>query len=468
MKLTRPRTLFFLMFCITMLLNVNFTILRSVRSTLAVVDLGSSASTIPIFELFGALPGSIVMAWGLSLLMRRFSIQKVFFFTMAIFLGFFLLFALGLYPALVALRQKGEVSQTLLQLFSMSFYVMGELWKPALAIILFWGLVNQHMPIEEAKKLYAPLMFGASLGGILTGPLVSLCTSERLWKLLYLSAERWTHSLMMMMFLVSLFGVIAAYFYYRVWLYFSSHSPEKMESSSKGISLKESASLCLRVPELRLLSWIVIADYIAYSLGEVIFLDVLKRKFPLACDYCNYMGKISAWSGTLTVLSALFLAPAVLSRCRWIIAALATPICLLATEGAFFIFLRAGALSSSWFGWSEGEWIGVIIFLGSLQYCLCRAAKYTLFDASKEIAFVLMPEVHKMKGKLIVDGICARIGRGAASTMSLSFIALCGGVFASALLTGFVALGMAMSWIFSTRKLARLLEKERVEEPLST
>jgi ATP/ADP translocase len=79
---------FFLMFSITMLLNINFTILKSVRNTLAVVDLGIGASTIPIFELFGALPCSILMTWGLSLLMRI-SIHKVFLIAMAIFLGFF-------------------------------------------------------------------------------------------------------------------------------------------------------------------------------------------------------------------------------------------------------------------------------------------------------------------------------------------------------------------------------------------
>ena len=69
---------FFLMFSITMLLNINFTILKSVRNTLAVVDLGIGASTIPIFELFGALPCSILMTWGLSLLMQDFYTQSIF------------------------------------------------------------------------------------------------------------------------------------------------------------------------------------------------------------------------------------------------------------------------------------------------------------------------------------------------------------------------------------------------------
>ena len=345
---------FFLMFSITMLLNINFTILKSVRNTLAVVDLGIGASTIPIFELFGALPCSILMTWGLSLLMRI-SIHKVFLIAMAIFLGFFLIFAMGLYPALVSLRQKGEIGTGILQIFSMSFYVMGELWKPALASILFSGLVNQHIPLAEAKRLYAPLMLGGSIGAILAGPIVSFCTSEALWKYFLLSSEQWTHALILMMFVVTILGVITAVLYYQLWLYFSQRSKEQVASSEHASSLKESIRLCFQVPHLRLLSWIVIADYIAYSLGEVIFLDVLKIKFPKACDYCNYMGTISAWTGILTVISALFITPFILQRCRWVIAALATPLCLLITEGCFFIFLRGKIISDTWFGWDRNR-----------------------------------------------------------------------------------------------------------------
>ena len=341
---------------------------------------------------------------------------------------------------------------------------MGELWKPALASILFWGLVNQHIPLAEAKRLYAPLMLGGSIGAILAGPIVSFCTSEALWKYFLLSSEQWTHALILMMFVVTILGVITAVLYYQLWLYFSQRSKEQVASSEHASSLKESIRLCFQVPHLRLLSWIVIADYIAYSLGEVIFLDVLKIKFPKACDYCNYMGTISAWTGILTVISALFITPFILQRCRWVIAALATPLCLLITEGCFFIFLRGKIISDTWFGWTETEWMGVIILLGSLQYCICRAAKYTLFDASKELAFVLMPPFQKMKGKLVIDGICARLGRGGASTLSICLITVCGGVFASSLLTGIIAICMTFSWIFTTHRLGKLLYRDLLKQ----
>lgn len=448
--------LFFLMFSIILLLNIDFTILKSVRNTLAVVDLGRGAGSIPLFELFGALPGSIAMTWGMARLMNRCAIRHVFSITMTLFLSFFLLFAWGLYPYL-----KGANSWEL-QACSMVFYVVSELWKPALIVILFWGLINQHMPMGEAKKRYASLMLGASIGALLAGPIISACTSLTLWEQMPFASERWAHAFTALMSIVAALGWIVVYLYDQLWHHLSQQATNS--SDTHHTSLQESLTVSLGSPPLRLLAWIVIADYIAYSLGEVIFLDVLKRKFPDACDYCSYVGALSAWGGALTVLCALFVAPILLQRHRWVIAALATPICLLATEGAFFLVLRCQQLSCSWFGWTEATWISVVVLLGSLQYCLCRATKYTLFDASKELAFVEMPADHKMKGKLVIDGICARLGRGGASALSLCLIRGCGGVIASAYLAGIFAIATGISWLFTTRKLGRLLEKETAVE----
>jgi len=100
----RSSYLFFLMFTLFLLLNLNFTILKSLRNTLAVVDLGGGAHTIPFFELFGALPGAFLMTSLLAFLLRRFSIEKVFLSTLIIFLGFFLIFAIWVYPFLSQLR----------------------------------------------------------------------------------------------------------------------------------------------------------------------------------------------------------------------------------------------------------------------------------------------------------------------------------------------------------------------------
>lgn len=443
----RSRSLFILMFSVVLLLNVNFSILRSVRNTLTVADIGGGAHAIPLFELFGALPGAILLTWALGKLMHRFSMQRVFLLVMGSFLGFFLLFSMVLYPWLLVGAQ-GEIKT----ISSLMFYVIAELWKTALMIILFWGLVNKYIPLEEAKSLYAPLMLGASLGSMLAGPFVSFCSSS--WKFFPLSSQPWTHIFITLMIVVSLLGVLLGYLYCLLSKQLTFAKAEKVAQREERFSLRENISLCWRTPHLFLLCWIVMADYIAYSLGEVVFFDVLKRKYTSPSEYCQFMAMLNSWGGGCTLFFALFVNPLLLKHCRWVVAALATPICLLLLEGLFFVILRC---ETCWF--NPEQWLSAVIFMGTLQFCLCRACKYTLLDASKELAFVMLPQEEKMKGKLVVDGICARLGRGGASVITLSLAGIYGGVIASSSVAGWIALGLGFTWFIATTRLGKWVDR---------
>jgi AAA family ATP:ADP antiporter len=223
---------------------------------------------------------------------------------------------------------------------------------------------------------------------------------------------------------------------------------EKKEKET--LSLWTSIQACMKSRYLALLAWVTIADYIAYALGEVVFLDVLKTAYPDPKDYCHFMGKLSFWSGALTALSALVVTPILMKRCRWVVASLVTPLCLLITEGAFFFSLWHPSLAKE---------IGLLVFLGSAFFCLVRAAKYTLFDTSKEISFVLLPSLQKMQGKLVVDGMCARLGRGGGSFVTLALVQVSGGVMATAPIAGALAIFIALSCCLATSKLGALVER---------
>lgn len=460
MKSPRSSYLFVCMFTIFLLLNLNFAILRSVRTTLAVSDLGGGAHWVPTFEILGALPGAFIMTWGLAKLLKRFSIERVFFTTLAVFLGFFLLFSTLIYPFLHTLKLSNESGHILLPALSMLFYTMSELWKPALGVILFWGLVNQYLPAAQAKKLYAPLMLGGSVGSILSSPLISVCTSETLWGLPSSSPEHWKYSFNAITGVVVVIGIATAGLYHLLWKEFnrSDFKTNSEESASEEERLTHGKVLsCLKDPKLRLLSWIVVADYFAYSLGEVIFLGLAKMLYTNPSDYCNFMGTLSMWSGVLTFLSSLLIAPYFLQNHKWVISALVTPVCLLITESLFFISIKSQ--NSMILGWTHMEWLSLVVFLGAVQYCLCRGMKYSFFDASKELAYVYMPSKIRMNGKLVVDGLSARVGRGTSSLLSLALLSLTGGVIASAFASSIIAIGFTISWIISTVKLGKVIEK---------
>lgn len=445
------------MFGVISLLNIDYAILRSARNALAVADLGGGASSIPWFELCGTMPGAVLMTLGLTWLLNRYPIQRVFFIVLVTFILFFVLFASVIYPLLPLIKTTVgnwhwlpghvSISNFIPLLASMIYFVMAELWKIALLTVLFWGLVNQYIPVDTAKKYYAPLMLGGSVGTILAGPLISFCTSD------FLSRGSWNFSLGIMMGFVALLALVAGKLFSMLWRRLDSGAPQirKEQKKEEPLSIWESIRICCKSRYLLLLAWVTIADYVAYALGELIFLDVLKQKFPDPRDYCDFMGHLSFWSGLLTAFSALVITPYVLKRCRWVVASLVTPICILVTEGAFFFTLWNPSLSGK---------IELIVLLGTIFFCTVRAAKFTLFDTSKEISFILLPPLEKMQGKLVVDGMCARLGRGSGSFLSLALIQICGGVLASAPLAGGIALTIAFTCALATSRLGQLVDKK--------
>lgn len=411
-----------LSFWIVFFLSLNFTILRSLRSTLTVVDLGNGAASIPLFELCGTLPLSLIITALLSRYMGRVTLRSLFLITLSAFLLFFLAFPLLFYP-----HFKGAG----LALF---FHAIAEVWKIALLTLLFFGLLNRFVPPEEGKKLYPSLFLANSLGGLVGAPIITFFTSSKIV---------WVDSITLFSAVLLMAGLVIGFLYNRL-----ATLLEEGQQTIAPFSLKKALELTSKSKPLLLIALVVLADYVAYTIGEIAFLDVLKRKFQTPSSYCHYLGVLAFWGSSATTLSALFIAPILLRRFSWKVAALVTPITLLITQGLFF-----GALVSL------SESTTLLVLLGSVQYVLCRAAKYTLFDPSKELAFAHLPTQEKIEGKMAIDGLLSRMGRGGASFLVLTFFQV---AFAS-LLMGIFASLVTFGWIFALTVLDKKLEKRRAE-----
>lgn len=475
------------MFFIVSLINVNFSILRSMRNALVVADTGGSAAYIPYFELFGTFPASILLTWALSRFMRIFSFRFIFSMAMGFFLAFFLVFACWVYPhreeihALLERKLGMLFGLTRFKVIfthwpDMVFYIMSELWKVALLSVIFWGFLNQKLSLEKAKRFYPPLLLGSSIGPILAGPITWLCTSRFTWNFFPLSEQRWQHSLYLLTLFMVLCGVLTLFLFRLLDKKFqlTEDSGQKLVETSSDtrnepfskrlLSLSSSLRYLLQSPYLRALFLIVIAEYICYALGELIFLEMLKSKYPSPSDYCQYMGTLSFWMGIITAFSALFLTPYLLQTCRWSRTAMITPVLMVVITFAFFFMIfcgKAGILPGS-------ALLTIAVLFGSIHFCIGRAAKYTLFDAIKELAFIPLNQEGQMKGKLIIDGIGSRMGRGTSSLLSIVLFLIMGGPSESALFAGILAILFAAIMIPASRSIGLGLEKSHpAEEPAS-
>ncbi|MCI0382419.1 MAG: NTP/NDP exchange transporter [Chlamydiae bacterium] len=459
--------LFGSMFFIVSLININFSILRSMRNALVVADIGGSSAFIPYFELFGTFPASILLTWGLSRLMRFFSFRFIFLATMSFFLFFFIVFAFWIYPYRGAIQILLENKLWFLIGFSkfrvvfthwpdMIFYIMAELWKVAILSVLFWGFINQKLSLDEAKRFYPSLMLGSSVGAILAGPITVFCTSQMSWNFFSLSQERWQHSLYLLTFFLFFCGILTLVSFnflftrLRVRAQNSPETAKKEPFSRKLLSLSSSLRYLWKSPYLGALLLIVVAEYVAYSLGELIFLETLKKMYPTPSDYCHYMGNLTLWTGILTAFSALIVTPYLLQIYPWSLCALITPILMVLSTVAFFAIISLNQIIPGFFS------LPIAVILGSLHFCVGRSVKYTLFDSTKELAFIPLNEEAQVKGKLIIDGIGSRFGRGASSLLSIGLFSLLGGPLESALFTGI----LAISFAFISLPASRFIGKE--------
>jgi AAA family ATP:ADP antiporter len=316
-------------------------------------------------------------------------------------------------------------------------------------------------------------MLGSSLGAIFAGPVTVFCSSLFSFHLFPLSSERWQHSLYLLTFFLVLCGIITILSFNLLYkeLKKTASVPEPLQKTSsktsfsrKLLSLSSSLQYLLKSPYLCALLLIVVAEYVSYALGELIFLETLKELYPAPSDYCKFMGNLTLWTGILTGISALLFTPYILQTYSWGKAALITPILMVIMTFAFFFTVQCGKI-----GILPGSSpLHFAVMLGSLHFAIGRSAKYTLFDATKELAFIPLSQEAQIKGKLIIDGIGSRLGRGTSSFLSILLFLILGSPGESALFAGILAFAFALISIPASRSIGAQFEKINTAQNLSS
>ena len=123
--------------------------------------------------------------------------------------------------------------------------------------------------------------------------------------------------------------------------------------------------------------------------------------------------------GILATVIAIFLSGNLLRKFSWTITAMIPPIIILLSGLGFFsCFLFKDSYTLSLIaGFFSTTPLAICVFFGSMQNCISRSLKYTLFDATKEISFIPLSSECKLKGKAAIDGVGSRIGKSGGSVI---------------------------------------------------
>jgi AAA family ATP:ADP antiporter len=454
LKKKQTSFVFLLAFSIVSLINVNYSILRSLRNTLVVSCTQKGAELIPAIQLWGLLPLTFLLIYLITLFMRKYSQAKVFFLVTILFLGFFNLHAFVIYPFKELLEgwiYPPEFLKNIPSLYTLckhwtcgSYYIAAELWKVAILSLLFFGFLNNTLSLKEAKGLYSPILLGGSIGGLLAGPLTVL--SSKLSHFFPFGFDRWHATYLMLTLIMTLIGLFMMGLFAILTTKVELKTPQPQTKPK--ISFQNSLSTFINNRYLVCMGIIVIADYVAYFLFEVFFLDLLKKAYSNPNLYCEFNGQLTFWTSVLTLISALFITPILLVKKTWKTAALVTPSAIGLSLIFFTLVLNNQApwmnqLASTFYTTP----LKLTLAFGAFQFCVCRAVKGTLFDASKELAYFPLNDELKSQGKLVIDGLASRTGYCLAAGINQSLFSVFGSLQAclpSAAVVSCVAVGFSI------------------------
>lgn len=477
-ELKKLLPLFFMFF----LISFNYTILRDLKDSLLVTAPGSGAEAIPFLKVWGVLPFAVVFMLIYSKLSNKLSKEKLFYTAIIPFLVFFALFAFVIYPISdyihpTALADKlqdilpngarGFVALFRNWTFSL-FYIMAELWGSVALSLLFWGFANEIMKVSEAKRFYAVLGLGANLALPISGYLIYKFSSIR--EKVPEGVDAWGITLNYLLSFVVIAGLLVMGIYY--WMQknvltdsrFYNPAEVKKKKEKPKMTLKESFGYLLKSRYIGLLAVLVVSYGISINLIEVTWKSQLKNAYPLPNDYSAFMGKFSAATGFMTCFMMLFVGGNVIRRFGWKVAALVTPITLLVTGFIFFsvvLFDTSLAGVISMLGTSP---LMIAVVIGAVQNILSKSSKYSLFDPTKEMAYIPLDQESKVKGKAAIDVVGARLGKSGGSLVQQGLLFAVGGsISAMTPFVGIILAGIIVCWIIAAKALGkRFMETQTV------
>lgn len=409
----------------------NYAIVRNMKDSLVVTV--SGAEVIPFIKVWVMLPSAVLLTLLFSKLCNIFSQERVFYIIVSLFLAGFALFGYVLYPnreALMPVESVAFLQNTLPAgfkgLISMyqnwtltACYVMSELWGSMVLVVLFWGFANEVTPLKEAKRFYSVFPIWLNIATITASQISNWVTRGHVE-----TANPWDNTLSSLVGLLLVSGVLSMIAFWLANRYvFTGKSFEdlhsvKKEAAPKGkkkISFRESIAYVSNSKYLVCIAIVVVAYNLVINLVEVVWKDQLRLLYPLPTDYNTYMNNLTTVTAILASLMALLI-PKMFSGIGWTKTAMVTPILMFVTSLFFFFFLIfQNSLTDTFLAVLGMSPLFLAVFFGSAQNVLSKTCKYSVYDATKEMAYIPLSHDCKLKGKAAIDGVGSRLGKSGGS-----------------------------------------------------
>lgn len=446
----------------------------------------SGSEIIPFLKVWGILPGALFFSFLYAKLSKHLSRENVFYAIVSIFIGFFVLFFAVLFP----LRNEMEFTSVgvlceswipsakwilaMLRHWHLSlFYICSELWGSVVLSMLFWGFVNEISTTDQAKRFYGIFALGGNTGAIAAGMFGNSFSTQDFDAKLPFGATGWEQSVYLIVGLAILCQVAVLVLFRLLSTLPAIQQKTKRDEKEPAkkitpFTLRNAFSTLYRSPHLRYIACIVICYNFMFNLIDVMFTDQLHIHFGADTGAFNaFISRVTIANGIIATFIALFVSGNLLRRFGWRSTALTTPIVVMLSCIGFFgiLLFRDSFITQSLVFFFTCPVTLLAVYLGGIQQCLTRGLKYTLFDATKEMAFIPLSPKEQRQGKAVIDGVASRFGKSGGSFFYQFLLLFLPTIAATLPYVGILILIIIGLWIYAviglTRSLsAKLRERE--------
>ena len=471
-----------MMFCVLF----NYTLVRDLKDAFVVNAAG--AETISFIKFWVVLPSSVLSVILYNKMHAKLK-NATLYYVVALFITFFVIFGVFLYPARDYLLPSEEMANKLIaanmsglrwfinirnKWLYVLFYTFAELWGSVSIGLLFWQFANRTINMNEAKRFYPFFSLMGNWGLILAGQFLiqMMRYGVALAKKSGGTQEESFNAIMpLLMLSFAFFGFLMMFSYYwltnKVLPNFITLGDHKIIIKKKKpkLSVLESVYMIAKSKYLLLILITVISYGVGINLTEISFKDRLKISANGSnTHYTESMGKFSMLTGFLSIITSLT-SSYMIRTLGWLATAIMTPIVLLVGSGIFFSIIMFDNLALYGATLISTSPATFIVALGGLLNSIMKSCKYAFFDTTKEMAYIPLDYNLKNNGKAAIDVIGGRLGKsGGAAIQQLLLLMITRGLVSNGqeVITPFLfvfVLLISIVWFLSVIELSKEFKK---------